>query len=463
MILKLYNTLTRKKEVFKPIKDKEVRMYTCGPTVYDYPHIGNYRAYIAADILRRYLEYRGCKVKQVMNLTDVDDKTIRDSQKQGISLKEFTERYTKAFFEDLDILNIEKADVFPKATEHIKEMVAIVKKLLDKGIAYKGEDGCIYYDVSKFKDYGKLSHLKIKELKAGARVRQDEYEKEQANDFALWKAWDKEDGDVFWETEVGKGRPGWHIECSAMSMKYLGNHFDIHTGGVDLIFPHHENEIAQSEASTGEKFVNYWIHNEWLLVEGKKMSKSLGNFYTLRDLLERGYDPMAIRYVLMATHYKQQLNFTFADLDSAKNAIQRLKDFMLRLESASGAKGNKEVDELIGVYKKKFEQAMDDDLQISEALAAVFEFVKGINKLEISKKDADKVKKLILDFNKVFEIKGLEEKEKLSKEIEELIKKREDARKKKDYATADKIREQLKKKGIILEDTVQGVRWKKMK
>jgi len=462
-MLKLYNTLSRKKEIFKPIKDKEVRMYTCGPTVYNYPHIGNYRAYIAADILRRYLEYRKFKVKQVMNLTDVDDKTIRDSQKEGISLKEFTERYTKGFFEDLDSLNIQKADVFPRATEHIKEMVDVIKKLLDKGIAYKGEDGCIYYDVSKFEDYGKLSHIKIKELKAGARVRQDEYEKEQANDFALWKAWDKEDGDVFWETEIGKGRPGWHIECSAMSSKYLGEQFDIHTGGVDLIFPHHENEIAQAEGAIGKKpFVKYWIHNEWLLVEGKKMSKSLGNFYTLRDILDKGYHPMAVRYVLMATHYRQQLNFTFDELDAAKNSIQRLKDFMLRLESASAAKDNKEVDELIKVYKRKFEQAMDDDLQISEALAAVFELIKAVNKLAISKKNAEKIKKLIIAFNKVLGIKGLGEKEEISGEIEELVKKREQARKNKDFDTADKIRDKLKEKGIILEDTPQGVRWKKI-
>ncbi|MBW3023037.1 cysteine--tRNA ligase [Candidatus Woesearchaeota archaeon] len=274
MALKIFNTLTRKKEEFKPVK-LPVRMYNCGPTVYYYPHIGNYRAYVFADLIKRYLKYKGFKVKQVMNITDVDDKTIRDSQKEGISLKEFTEKYEKAFYEDLEKLNIDKADVFPKATEHIEEMVAIIKILLDKKIAYKSDDGSIYYDISKFPDYGKLAHIDVSELKAGARVKQDEYEKGQAQDFALWKAWDENDGDGFWETELGKGRPGWHIECSAMSMKSLGASFDIHTGGIDLVFPHHENEIAQSEAATGKKFVNYWVHNEWLLVDGKKMSKSL--------------------------------------------------------------------------------------------------------------------------------------------------------------------------------------------
>src|SRR3989338_8353872 len=309
MPLKLYNTLTRKKEVFKPIKDKIVNLYTCGPTIYDYAHIGNFRAYICSDILKRYLKYKGFKVKHIMNITDVDDKTIKGANQQKISLKDYTKKYEKIFFEDIEALNIDKADVFPKATEHIKEMIDLVKKLLKNGIAYKSEDGSIYYDISKFKDYGKLSHTKIKELKEGARVNQDSYEKESANDFALWKAYHEEDGNIFWQTEIGKGRPGWHIECSAMSMKYLGSHFDIHAGGVDLVFPHHENEIAQSEAFTGKKFVNYWFHNEHLLVDGRKMSKSLGNYYTLRDLLTKNYNPKAIRYLLLSTHYRQQLNF----------------------------------------------------------------------------------------------------------------------------------------------------------
>jgi len=464
MVLKIYNTLSRKKEEFKPIKKGQVGMYSCGPTVYNFPHIGNYRAYVVADLLKRYLKYSGFKVNHVMNITDVDDKTIRDSQKEGVSLKEFTKRYEKAFMEDIDALNIEKADIFPKATEHVKEMIHIIKKLIDNGIAYKGEDGCTYYSVSKFKDYGKLAHIKVKELKAGARVKQDEYEKESASDFALWKAYDESDGDVFWETEVGKGRPGWHIECSAMSSKYLGDKFDIHTGGVDLIFPHHQNEIAQSEGATGKKpFVKYWVHNEWLLVEGKKMSKSLGNFFTLRDILDKGYDATSTRYVLMATHYRQQLNFTFAELDAAGNSLQRLNDFMLRLEDASGKEELKEVDELVDVTKAKFEEAMDNDLDISNAFAVVFDFVRSINKLNLSKKEAKKVKDLMLKFDSVL---GLNldkvKKAKLTDDIEELVKQREEARKRKDWQTADKIRNELKEKGIVLEDTPQGVRWKKI-
>lgn len=466
-MLKLYNTLTRKKELFKPIKKGKVGMYTCGPTVYNYPHIGNYRAYLAADILKQYLKYSGFKVKHIMNITDVDDKTIRDSQKQGISLKEFTEKYTKAFMEDLELLNIQKADIFPKAADHIKEMVNIVKKLLDKGIAYKGDDGSIYYSVSKFKNYGKLAHINLKELKAGARVKQDEYTKEKASDFALWKAWDEKDGDVFWKTPIGKGRPGWHIECSAMSMKYLGKTFDIHTGGIDLIFPHHENEIAQSEACTGKKFVNYWLHNEHLIVNGKKMSKSFGNFYTLRDLLDKGYDPIAIKYVLLSTHYRQQLNFTFKDLEAAKNTLEKLKDFMQRLQEIEGDEKNPNVLKLTLKAKTGFERAMDNDLEISSALAAIFNFIKEINKLisanKISKKDAELVYDQMLKFDSVLGLNlDKTEKEELTQEEKQLIEDRETARGEKDFEKADQIRDKLRKKGILLEDTKQGVRWKRV-
>ena len=332
--IRLFNTLTRKKETFIPIDEGEVRMYTCGPTVYDYAHIGNFRAFLFEDLLKRWLEYRGFKVTHVMNITDVDDKTIRGSQKQQIPLRQYTEYYTKAFFEDVAVLSIEPADYYPRATEHIPEMVALINRLMEKGYAYKGEDSSIYYAINKFKNYGKLSKIKVRELKAGARVKVDEYAKEEAMDFALWKAWTKEDGDVFWETELGKGRSGWHIECSAMSMKYLGETFDIHCGGVDNMFPHHENEIAQSEAATGKKFVNYWLHNEHLLVEGKRMAKRYGNFYTLRDLLKMGYDPKAIRYLLLSTQYRQQFNFTFEGLDAAKGAIERLRNLMRRLQDA---------------------------------------------------------------------------------------------------------------------------------
>ena len=459
MTLKLYNTLTRKKEIFKPIKKGQVSLYTCGPTVYDFAHVGNFRAYMGSDILRRYLEYKGFKVKHVMNLTDVDDKTIKGSQSQNIKLDKYTQKYKKAFFEDIDTLNIERADIFPEATKHIKEMVAIIKTLLKKGYAYKGDDNSIYYDISKFKNYNKLSHIKVKEQKAGARVDQDEYEKENASDFALWKAWDKDDKDVFWETEIGKGRPGWHIECSAMSMKYLGNHFDIHTGGIDLIFPHHSNEIAQSEAATGKKFVNYWIHNEYITVNGKKMSKSLGNFFTLRDLTKKGYDSRTIRYTLLSTHYKVPLNFTFEGLDAAKSSIQRFDNFILKLQNEKSKEDNKNISKLLKEVKDKFEKEMDDDLNISNALASVFEFMNKVNKEKISKKDAEKIFELMKDFDKVLGILKTE-KEKISKDIKDLIDKREEARKNKDWEKADKIRDTLTKKGIILEDTSEGVRWK---
>jgi cysteinyl-tRNA synthetase len=475
MVLKLFNTLERKKQMFRPIRKKEVRMYTCGPTVYWFAHIGNFRAYLVADLLKRYLQFKGFKVKHVMNITDVDDKTIRDSGKEGVSLKEFTERYTKFFFEDMDTLNIKRADVHPKATEHIKEMVALINRLLKKGFAYQGEDGSIYYNIRKFKDYGKLSKIKIKELKPGARVKQDEYGKEEAHDFALWKAWDEKDRDVFWEPEFIingkkvkiKGRPGWHIECSAMSMKYLGETFDIHTGGVDLIFPHHENEIAQSEAATGKKFVNYWIHNEHLMIEGEKMSKSLGNIITLRDLLEKGYDPRAIRLELLSAHYRQKLNFTFRGLEAATKTIERLIDFVDRLKEVKGGKDNKKVDRLIKKARKEFEKAMDDDLDINKALAAIHEFVREINKLlaenKLSKRNASDVIKLMKDFDKVLGILETREKKKLPmprEEIERLIKEREKARKAGNFKKADEIREMLKKKGIIVEDTPEGPRWK---
>lgn len=461
MALKLYNTLTRKIEEFKPIKAKEVRIYACGPTVYDFPHIGNFRTFIFTDILRRYLKYKKYKLIDVMNITDVDDKTIKGSKKEGISLKTYTKRYEDAFFEDLKTLNIEKAKYHPRATENIKEMVELIKKLLKKGVAYKEHDGSIYYDISKFKNYGMLSHMKIEELEAGKRVKSDEYEKEHVNDFALWKAWDEADGDVFWQTELGKGRPGWHIECSVMSSKYLGQPFDIHTGGVDLIFPHHENEIAQSEGANDKKFVNYWLHCEHLLVDGRKMSKSLGNFYTLRDLLKQGLKPKAIRYVLMTTHYKQQLNFTIESVRSAENAVQRLQDFMIKLDECNG-KGA-DIKKWVSKVKKDFEIAMDNNLEISQALAAIFDFVKEINKImeKLSKKNAKEIKDLMMDFDKILAVLETK-KEKLSEDIDALVKKREEARKNKDFKTADKIRDQLKEKGIILEDTPQGIRWKKV-
>ena len=359
-------------------------------------------------------------------------------------------------------------DVYPKATDHIPEMVDLINALMAKGVAYKGEDGSIYFSVCKFPDYGKLSHIKVDELKAGARVSQDEYAKEEAQDFALWKAWTPEDGDVYWETELGKGRPGWHIECSAMSMKYLGETFDIHCGGVDNMFPHHENEIAQSEAATGKKFVNYWMHNEHLQVEGKKMSKSFGNFYTLRDLLAKGYDPIAIRYLLMSTHYRQQFNFTFEGLESAKGAVDRLRNFVRRLHDTDGKDSKGTVVTLISKLEACFGGSMDDDLNVAIALASLFDFVRDINNLldsnMVSKAEASDIGGLMMRLDEVLGVIGrVEVEEALPVDIDALVQKREVARKAKNWKEADAIRAQLKSMGIVLEDTAQGVRWHKEK
>jgi cysteinyl-tRNA synthetase len=466
--IRFFNTLTRRKETFTPIEPGKVRMYTCGPTVYDYAHIGNFRAFLFEDLLKRWLEYRGYTVTHVMNLTDMDDKTIKGSQKQQIPLKQFTAHYTKAFFEDITALNIKPADHYPKATSHIPEMITLIKTLIKKGYAYKSQDGSIYYAIKKFKNYGKLSHIKVAELKAGARVKTDEYTKEEAQDFALWKAWTPEDGNVFWETELGKGRPGWHIECSAMSMRYLGETFDIHCGGIDNMFPHHENEIAQSEAATGKKFVNYWLHNEHLMVEGRKMAKKFGNFYTLRDLLKRGYDPIVIRYLLLSTHYRAQFNFTFEGLDAARAAVERLRNFMRRLQDAEGKGSGGKVAELLRGVQVGFGEAMDDDLNVSVALAVLFDFMREVNALldasVLSRSKADEVCALMNRFDGVLGVIGeVEREEALSKEAKELIEKREEARKAKDWATADALRVRLREMGVVVEDTPQGVRWRVVK
>ena len=463
-----FNTLTRRKEQFTPIEPDKVQMYTCGPTVYDYAHIGNFRAFLFEDLLKRWLEYRGYTVTHVMNLTDVDDKTIRGSQKQQVPLKQYTEHYANAFFEDINALNVKPATHYPKATDHIPEMVALVKTLIAKSYAYKSQDGSIYYAINKFKNYGQLSHINVQELQAGARVKTDEYTKEEAQDFALWKAWTPEDGDVFWETELGKGRPGWHIECSAMSMRYLGETFDIHCGGIDNMFPHHENEIAQSEAATGKKFVNYWLHNEHLLVEGHKMSKKLGNFYTLRDLLGKGYDPIAIRYLLLSTHYRAQFNFTFEGLDAAKSAVERLRNFVRRLQGADGKGSHGKVDSAVHAVQTDFGCAMDDDLNISVALGALFDFVRDVNGLldagVVSKKEADLAAAEMHEFDAVLGVIGdVKQEEALPKEAEDLIRKREEARIAKDWAAADAIRTKLREIGVIVEDTPQGVRWRLVK
>ncbi len=437
-MLKLYNTLTRKKEVFKPIKKGQVGIYSCGLTVYNYGHIGNYRAFVSSDILKRYLKYLGYNVKKIVNITDVDDKTIKESIKQGKQLKDFTKKYEKAFFEDEKILNIEKADKYPKATEHIKEMVVLIEKLLKKNYAYKTKDG-IYFNIKKFKNYGKLANLKIKGLKKGVRINVDEYDKENARDFALWKFYDNEDGNVFWKTKLGKGRPGWHMECSVMSSKYLGQPFDIHTGGIDLVFPHHENEVAQSEAGVGKKFVNYWVHNEWVMVNGKKMSKSLGNYYTIKDLIKT-YNPLAIRYFYLSGHYRSQINFTLNNLKNAQNSLERLKNIILEIKDDKKQNSG---------YLKQFENAINNDLDMPKALQVLWKLVrdeKAIGKIQtISKMD---------------EVFGLDllKKEKfvIPSEIRELVNKREQARKAKNWKKADEIRDKVKSLGWKIDDTSNG-------
>ncbi|MDO8528637.1 MAG: cysteine--tRNA ligase [Nanoarchaeota archaeon] len=453
MALKLYNTLTRKEQKFNPIQKDLVKMYICGPTIYDYAHIGNLRAYLFGDILRRFLKFSGYRVKEVMNLTDVDDKTIRGSKKAGESLRKFTDKYEKVFLEDIKEINIEKPEVMPRATEHIKEMVALIKKLLNKGIAYKANDG-IYFSIKKFKDYGKLSGVKVEELKIGAseRVKKDEYDKENANDFVLWKFYDQEDGDVFWETEIGKGRPGWHIECSAMSMKYLGESFDIHLGGTDLVFPHHENEIAQSEAATGKPFVRFWLHNEWILVDGKKMSKSLGNFYKLKDIIDKGYSAMDLRYFYLSKIYRQQLNFTWENLENAKNSLERLKNILSNLDKSK--KINKKS---VDVALKQFSEIMNDDLNSAKALSFLWDVLRD-SRLNDSEKY-----EIAIELDKVFGLKlGEEEKIEVPKEVERLVKEREKARKEKNWKKSDELREKIKKLGYAISDTEEGSKINKL-
>lgn len=463
MALRFKNTMGGMTEEFKPIVPGKVSLYTCGPTVYFYAHIGNFRAYMFEDLLKRYLKYKGYEVTQVMNITDIDDKTIKNSQAEGIALKDFTKRYIDAFFDDLDTLGIERADRYPAATDHVDEMVVIIQKLLDNDLAYE-VDGNYYFKVSKFPGYGKLANLDLENLKPGARVASDEYEKESVSDFALWKAWEPEDGDVYWETPIGKGRPGWHIECSAMAMKYLGEQFDIHCGGVDNIFPHHVNEIAQSEGATGKKFVNYWMHNEHLIVEGKKMSKSMGNFYNLRDILDKGYPGTAVRYLLISTHYRQQLNFTFDGLDAARSALTRYNDFLTRLDDYEGGESDGTVAGFIEKVVAGFESSLDDDLNASGALGSIFDFIREINRLMdgkgLSLEERDSVLDQMKRFDTVFNFRSSEA-EAVDEEIDGLIEKRNQARADKDWGLADKIRDDLLEMGIILEDGAGGVKWKR--
>jgi len=477
MPIRFYNTLAKKKEAFVPLKARQklVTMYNCGLTVYDFGHIGNFRAYVFADLIRRYLEYRGYQVRQVMNFTDVghmtldavptgagEDKLERAAREKGKTPQEIAQYYIKAFLEDSKALNLKEPAFRPKATDHIKEMIEIIKKLIDKGYAYVTPSGNVYYSVHKFKNYGKLSGNPLNQLMAGARV-EPEPEKKHPYDFALWKVDPRHL--MQWESPWGKGFPGWHIECSAMSTKYLGNTIDIHTGGEDNIFPHHECEIAQSEGATGKKFVRYWMHTRHLLVNGQKMSKSLGNFFTLRDLLQKGYDPKAVRYLLMSAHYRDQLNFTLKELEAAQSTVSNLIDFVDRLqEIRTVAKTSKQLSAKVAEARRKFESALDDDLNVPLALAAIFDLVKETNKAiaagKASEKNLKEVYKAMMDFDKVLGV--LEhEKLKLTKQQEQLIKRREAARKRKDFKTSDKIRAQLKEQGIILEDLAEGVRWRR--
>ena len=370
--MRFYNTLGRNMQDFQPIEEKVAKMYTCGPTVYNYAHIGNFRAYLFEDLLRRSLEYHGYKVTQVMNLTDVDDKTIRDSRAAGLKLQDFTRKYKDAFFEDLRTLRIEPAEHYPEATTHIPEMIEMIRILFEKGFAYKSEDGSVYFSIAKFKDYGKLAKIDMEQQRSGVRINNDEYDKDSVADFALWKAWSESDGDVKWDSPWGPGRPGWHLECSAMSMKYLGRTFDIHTGGIDNMFPHHEDEIAQSEAANSCKFVNYWLHCEHLTIDKKKMSKSLGNFYTLRDLLNKGYSGKEVRWALIGTHYRSKLNFNLGLCDQARSTLKKFADFFGRLKALpQGTAGKEEAAGLAADADKKFADAIGDDLNIAEALSAV--------------------------------------------------------------------------------------------
>ncbi len=465
----LYNSLTREKELFKPINDREVKIYTCGPTIYHYVHIGNLRTFTFEDLLCRTLRYFDYKVTQVMNLTDVDDKTIKGAIRENVPLNTFTKKYKDAFFEDLNTLKIEPAAHYPAATDYIPEMIQMIEKLLEKGMAYVGGDKSIYYPIEKFKNYGCLSHFKMDELQCGAseRVDSDEYEKEHVADFVLWKAYDPErDGSIYWESPFGKGRPGWHLECSAMAMKILGDTIDIHMGGIDNMFPHHENEIAQSEACSGKKFVNLWMHSEHLIVDGKKMSKSLGNFYTLRDLLDKGYSGIEVRYMLLHTHYKTQLNFTLAGLDAARGSLTRLQDFIYRLKNVQDDTSSGEIQVLLSKAEKEFAHGLSDDLNISYSLASLFDLVREVNGLidqkKMDQKDAKAVLSLLEKFNTVLGLLTFQEESNIPEAVQKLFEARLAARQAKNWAESDTLRQQILDSGYIIEDSPQGARLKKV-
>jgi len=480
LVLVLYNSLGRRLSPFKPVSGKRVKMYTCGPTVYNFAHIGNFRTFVFEDVLRRYLKRKGYRVVQVKNITDVEDRIIEGMKKTGKSLQELTDYYTKAFMEDLDTLNIQRAEHYPRATEFIEDMVKAVESLVKKGYAYRAEDGSIYYSIKKFPRYGRLSGIRQADVKTGTRVAVDHYEKMGANDFALWKAWVPDDGSVFWETRLGKGRPGWHIECSVMAMKYLGGSFDVHTGGKDLKFPHHENEIAQSEALTGKRFVKVWLHSEFLNIGGEKMSKSLGNMITLRDLLEEAWSPRAIRLFLISGHYRDELNLTDDSLRQADATMKSIDEFFARLSRGqrSAAKGKASLGaRLAKSTLGEFDKAMDDDLGSPKALAALFGFQRKVNKLIDSKRlvlgDYEAIMDSLEQIDEVLGIMQFWSKKPVAgaegsrskaddSDGNALVGRREDARRLKDFARADAIRDQLKERGVVVQDTPEGPVWRRL-
>ena len=473
----LHNTLSNQLEPLEPLHPGEIRMYTCGPTVYDFAHIGNFRTFVFQDVLRRFLRLRGYKMNHVMNLTDVDDRIIQNAAAEKVNIRDYTEKYVQAFLKDMNALSLEMPEKMVRATDHIDDMVSLIERLQQKTYTYSSE-GSIYYRIAKFPSYGKLSHIDMAGIQAGARVDVDRYEKADARDFALWKA--PKPGEQFWETAIGAGRPGWHIECSAMSMKYLGDTLDIHTGGVDLAFPHHENEIAQSEAATGKQFVKIWLHAEHLMVEGEKMSKSLGNFYTLRDLFAKGYKPSTIRFLLLSVPYRRQLNFTMDGLQQAASSVERLRNFVSRIETGSfPAGGGTVADARVDNAYDAFDQALSDDLNTAQALAAVFDLVRDINTAidrgEFRQSNVPVVLTAVRRFDQVLAVLDDNDDEKLAAlgygqkqagpaetEVEALVSQRQQARRARNFKRADEIREQLAANGIILEDLKDGgVRWKR--
>ncbi len=468
--MKIYNTLTKKKEEFVPLEKGKVKMYVCGPTVYNLIHIGNARPMIVFDTIRRYMEYKGLEVNYVSNFTDVDDKIIKAAKEEGIDASTISERYILECKKDMASLNIKEATVHPKATEEIDSMLAIIQDLMDKDYAYKAQDGTVYFRVKKFQDYGKLSHKKLDDLEAGHReMKVTGDDKEDSFDFVLWKP--KKEGEPFWHSPWCDGRPGWHIECSAMSRKYLGEEIDIHAGGEDLIFPHHENEIAQSEGANGKTFAKYWMHNAFLNIDNKKMSKSLGNFFTVRDVNQK-YDPQVLRFFMLSAHYRSPLNFSEDLMEAAKNGLSRIVSSVENLRYLSEitvkwemSEDEKKLMDEVKRFRLKFEEAMDDDFNTADAVSVIFELVKFIN-IHTSKENSRQyIDELVNEMEELTQILGIitkREKELLDQDIEDLINERQVARKEKNFQRADEIREELSKKGILLEDTREGVKWKRI-